>query len=160
MPGTKITTTFENFYVDDRKIEGTRVLTNEGFNEGDRFFSFKTVMEGGKITWPDGTFRSFDARHTKRIFLPNSSRGIIYAVAGGSRGVNRAGKGFVIEITKPLIFAERCIRSGVRVPSEGVLSIQVETKGKMSVDFGTEGCDREVTVTIGDQTKTITVPRS
>jgi hypothetical protein len=160
MPGTKITTTFENFYVDDRKIEGTRVLTNEGFNENDRFFTFKTVTEGGKISWPDGTFRSFEARHTKRIFLPNSTRGIKYAVTGGSRGVNRAGKGFVIEIAKPLIFTERCIRSGVRVPSEGVLSIQVETKGKMSVDFGTEGCDREVTVTIGDQTKTITVPRS
>ncbi|TNF42226.1 MAG: hypothetical protein EP311_05715, partial [Cytophagales bacterium] len=75
-PGSVITTTFENYYVDDRKIEGVRVVTNEGFNSNDRFFTFKTVVEGGKITWPDGSFRTFESRHTKRIFLPNENRGI------------------------------------------------------------------------------------
>ena len=159
-PGTVITTTFENYYVDDRKIEGIRVLTNEGFNANDRFFTFKTVVEGGKITWPDGTFRTFESRHTKRVFLPNGDRGIIYAVTGGSKGINRDGNEFVVEITSPLIFSERCIRTGVRMPSEGVMVIRVETRGAIEIDFGSDTCDREVSITFNGTTRTVTLPRS
>ncbi|GMQ29937.1 hypothetical protein [Algoriphagus confluentis] len=159
-PGTVITTTFENYYVDDRKIEGIRVLTNEGFNANDRFFTFKTVVEGGKVTWPDGTFRTFESRQTKRVFLPNENRGIIYAVDGGSRGVNRKGNSYVVEITSPLIFAERCIRSGIRMPSEGVMLIRVETRGAIEIDFGSDTCDREVSITFNGTTRTVTLPRS
>lgn len=159
-PGSVITTTFENYYVDDRKIEGVRVVTNEGFNSNDRFFTFKTVVEGGKITWPDGSFRTFESRHTKRIFLPNENRGIIYAVNGGSRGVNRKGNEYVVEITSPLIFAERCIRTGIRMPSEGVMVIRVQTRGAIEIDFGSDSCDREVSITFNGNTRTVTLPRS
>jgi hypothetical protein len=159
-PGSIITSTFENFYLDDRKIEGIRILTNEGFNANDKFFTFKTVVEGGKITWPDGTFRTFESRHTKRIFLPNGDRGIIYKVSGGSKGVNRKGNEYVVEITTPLLFSERCIRSGIRIPSEGILALRVETRGEMKIDFGSDTCDREVSITRAGETKTITLPRS
>ncbi|GAB2476095.1 hypothetical protein GCM10027164_02260 [Algoriphagus taiwanensis] len=159
-PGSVITTTFENYYVDDRKIEGVRVVTNEGFNSNDRFFTFKTVVEGGKITWPDGSFRTFESRHTKRIFLPNENRGIIYAVNGGSRGVNRKGNEYVVEITSPLFFAERCIRTGIRMPSEGVMVIRVQTRGAIEIDFGSDSCDREVSITFNGNTRTVTLPRS
>lgn len=159
-PGSVITTTFENYYVDDRKIEGVRVVTNEGFNSHDRFFTFKTVVEGGKITWPDGSFRTFESRHTKRIFLPHENRGIIYAVNGGSRGVNRKGNEYVVEITSPLIFAERCIRSGIRMPSEGVIVIRVQIREAIEIDFGSDSCDREVSITFNGSTRTITLPRS
>ncbi|OOG78858.1 hypothetical protein [Algoriphagus sp. A40] len=160
VPGSKITTRFDDFYVDGRKIEGIRVVTNEGFNENDKFFSFKTVVEGGKITWPDGTFRTFEARHTKKIFLPNGDRGFVYAVSGGSKGINRKGNEYVVEIKSPLIFVERCIRTGVRIPNEGSMEIKVVGRGEMKVDFGTDGCDREVSITVGDQTKIVTLPRS
>ncbi|MBA4300048.1 MAG: hypothetical protein C0433_08110 [Cyclobacterium sp.] len=62
-PGSVITSIFENFYINDRMIEGVRVITNQGFNENDKFFTFKIVIEGGKITWPDGTFRTVESRH-------------------------------------------------------------------------------------------------
>jgi hypothetical protein len=159
-PGSKITTRFENYYVDGKKIEGIRVVTNEGFNEGDKFFTFKIVMEGGKITWPDGTFRTFEKRHTKRIFLPNGDRGVMYVITGGSKGKNREGKEFVVEIAKPLVYFERCIKSGIRVPSEGILHIQVQSKDKIIIDFGDKTCDKEVTITKNGDSKTVTLPRS
>lgn len=159
-PGTKITTRFENYYVNERKIEGIRVVTNEGFNENDKFFTFKTIVEGGKITWPDGTFRTFEARHTKKVFLPNSERGMMYLITGGSKGKNRNGNEFVSEITNPLVFFERCIKSGTRVPSKGILQIQVQGREKMTIDFGETGCDKEVTITANGESKTVTLPRS
>lgn len=159
-PGSVITSTFENFYIDERKIEGTRILTNEGFNSNDKFFSFKTHVEGGKITWPDGSFRTFESRHVKRIFLPDGERGLIYRVLGGSKGINRNGNDYVVEITSPLLFTDRCIRSGIRIPSEGVISLRVESKGELEINFGTDTCDREVSITRGGETKTVTLPRS
>lgn len=157
-PGSVITSTFENFYIDDRKIEGVRVITNQGFNENDKFFTFKIVMEGGKITWPDGTFRTFESRHVKRVFLPNGDRGVIYKISGGSKGINRNGNEYIVEITTPLLFSERCIRSGIRTPSAGVMIIRVKSKDEIKIDFGTAACDREVTITRGSETKTVTLP--
>jgi len=159
-PGSKITSTFENFYINDRKIQGTRIITNEGFNEKDNFFTFKTIVEGGKIIWPDGTFRTFESRHVRRVFLPRGDGGIIYKVSGGSKGINRMGNEYVVEITSPLVFVERCIRSGNRIPSEGVLSLKVESRGEMKIDFGKDTCDREVSITKGGETKVISLPRS
>lgn len=159
-PGSVITSTFENFYVNDRKIQGTRILKNEGFNEKDKFFTFKLVVEGGKIIWPDGTFRTFESRHVRRVFLPKGDRGFVYKVSGGSKGINRIGNEYIVEITTPLVFFERCIRSGNRIPSEGILSLKVESRGEMKIDFGSETCDREVSITKGGETKVISLPRS
>ncbi|WP_288369927.1 hypothetical protein [uncultured Algoriphagus sp.] len=158
-PGSVITTTFEDFYINERKIEGVRIVRNEGFNQNDRFFTFITRVEGGKITWPDGTTRTFESRHTKRIFLPNGDRGFIYAVDGGSEGINRRGNSYRVEITDPLIYAQRCINTGIKIPSKGLLTLNVSERPQISVDFGDEGCDREVTISRGDQSRTITIPR-
>lgn len=159
-PGSVITSTFENFYINDRKIQGTRILKNEGFNEKDKFFTFKLVVEGGKIIWPDGTFRTFESRHVRRVFLLKGDRGFVYKVSGGSKGINRMGNEYIVEITSPLVFFERCIRSGNRIPSGGILSLKVESRGEIKIDFGSETCDREVSITQGGETKTITLSRA
>jgi len=159
VPGTTITTTFENFFVNERQIEGTRVVTNEGFNAEENFFTFSTSLKDGKIIWPDGISRTTDARHQKRIYLPNGNRGLIHAVLGGSRGENRNGNKYATEISEPLIFLQGCIRTGIRIPSAGIMSIGIENRGRIEVDFGNEGCDREVTIRRGDQERTITIPR-
>lgn len=158
--GSVITSTFEDFYLDERKIEGTRIVTNEGFSENEKFFSFKTVVNGGKITWPDGTFRTFDARHVKRIFLPTDDRGIIHKISGGSKGTNRNGNEYLVEITSPLVFTQRCIQTGNRIPSNGTLFMKVGERGEILIDYGLDTCDREVTITRGDKSKTVILTRS
>jgi hypothetical protein len=160
VPGTVITTTFENYYVDGKKIEGVREVKNNGFNEGDKFFTFTTSVKDGKISWPNGKSRTYEARHNKKVLLPNGDRGIIYAVTGGSKGQNRNEKSYVAVIVEALIFSERCIKSGIKIPSKGLLKITIEERNKILIDFGNEGCDREVIISIGDRSKTIILPRS
>jgi hypothetical protein len=160
IPGTVITTTFENYYVDGKKIEGIREVKNNGFNEADKFFTFTTSVKGGKITWKDGTSRTYEARHSKKVYLTTSDRGIVYTVSGGSKGVNRNERAYLAEIVEPLIFFERCIKSGIKMPSKGLLKIVVEKEKKIIINFGNEGCDREVIISIGDRSKTIILPRS
>lgn len=160
VPGSKITTTFENYSVDGKMIEGIREVTNEGFNLENNFFTFSASLKNGKMTWEDGSSKTFESRHTKRIYLPNGERGLYYAVSGGSKGLNRNGKSYFAETSEPLIFSERCIKTGVNLPNRGVLKIKIETRNLITIDFGTEGCDREVSITVGDKTKTITLPRA
>jgi len=158
-PGSVITSTFENYYVDDRKIEGVRIVKNEGFNEKDKFFTFRIIVEGGKIIWPDGTFRTFISRHIRQVFLPNGDRGMVYKVLGGSKGKNRMGNEYMIEISSPLLYMERCMRSGIRIPSGGIFSLKVQSEAEIIVDFGRGSCDREVSITRGGETKTVTLPK-
>lgn len=157
--GTKIKTTFDNFFVNGRKIEGTREVTNEGLNPANRSFTFRIVVEGGKITWPDGTYRTFDSRHLRNVFLPNNDRGVRYTLAGGSKGVNRLGKEYLVQISSPLVFFERCLASGNRVPSNGKMKLKVSNREEIEIDFGSMTCDKEVTITKNGESKTLTLER-
>jgi hypothetical protein len=158
--GTVITTTFENYYVDGKKFEGIREVRNDGIDLEETFFTFSATLKNARITWKDGSTRAFESRHIKRIYLPSSERGIIYAVTGGSKGLNRSKKPYTAVIAKPLIFSERCINTGIKIPSKGILELDIENRNQISIDFGNGGCDREAIISIGDRTKTILLPRS
>ncbi|MHA7131925.1 hypothetical protein [Algoriphagus namhaensis] len=158
--GTVITTTFDQYFVNERQIEGNRTVTNLGFNEAEKYFTFSSTLQNGKITWADGSTRLAESEHTRKVYLPNADRGLIYEVTGGSSGTNRNGKSFTTVINEPLLFAQRCIASGIRIPSSGVFSIQVQDHQGLEVDFGTTECDRELTIRRGGQSRTVTLPRS
>ena len=49
------TLTFDNYYVNGAKVEGTTVVTNTGLNNNSNVV-FSVVLTGGKITFSDGKF--------------------------------------------------------------------------------------------------------
>jgi len=159
-PGTVITTTFDNYYVNERKIEGIRVVKNLGFDENSKSFTFNMVVEAGKMIWPDGSFRTFASRHQKKVYLPSaSSDGLRWELTGTTIGKNREGKEFKSEILQSLVFFQRCVASGIRIPSSGILARKLEGKALLTINFGDGTCDREITLSRGDRSKTITLPR-
>jgi len=52
-PDYSRTITFDNFYIDDYKIEGTKTISRAGKNESGNPL-FMIMLEGGKITSPEG----------------------------------------------------------------------------------------------------------
>ncbi|SDA81400.1 hypothetical protein SAMN03080617_02518 [Algoriphagus alkaliphilus] len=57
-----------------------------------------------------------------------------------------------------MLFSDRCIRSGIRIPSAGVMVMRVRSKDEIKIDFGPDACDRIVTITRGGEAKTVTLP--
>lgn len=142
-PGATRTATFVDFYVDGAHIEGTRTLSNTGFDANGQQ-TFSRSVTGGKITFPDGEVATWEATHllvqveggNTAVLIDN-----VWEVTGSATGVTRNGKSFTSEITTPLLRKRACawVVSGVKA-----ISIDGKT---LTVDYGDGRCDRKATVT-------------
>jgi hypothetical protein len=166
--GTKITVTLDNYHVNDYKVEGTKVITNQGNN------TFSIVVSGAKITSPDGTQQvSWESTRTRKwiagyntnvSFNPTDPCYLkvscilddVYEVTGEASGVNRDGRNFTAAITTALR-VQFC--GWIPEITQGVIEITPEDLKTRKIDFGNGACDNEATVEIGNRTKTIPLRR-
>ncbi|NUM51211.1 MAG: hypothetical protein HUU48_08855 [Flavobacteriales bacterium] len=157
--GTVITIKPDNYYINDNKVEGTKVVTNNGRNNaGNLTYSIEV---DGKITTPDNKVIEWKSSRTREwiegestTFWTNGISGITddaYLITGTGNGVNRDGRKFTVTITTPL----RVQFCGYKIEiTKGVLELQPEDLKKRVVDFGNGDCDNQATATIGKKTYT------
>lgn len=154
--------TLENFFVNDHKVEGKRTVTNEGrWDDGSEYEGFRyfsVVLEGGKVTTPDGLEITKDLTRT-RTFVEGEetrwdTRDDIWYIDGIATGTNRKGIAFTREITSPL-----WKEIGCRFITQGTVLISVEGRPDVILDYGDGTCDRIATVTVDGETKEIDLKR-
>jgi hypothetical protein len=147
VPGSIWVTTFEDFYVNDIKVEGVRTCTNvsESFEDDP---SFNIMLENGKLTWPDGTFAERDANHTRTWIRGGSPLRDEITLSGSASGVNRRGVSYTVSIVSMLRYKRACWATLIFVPVEGSKLIKREGHPDVLIDYGDGSCDAIVTVTI------------
>ena len=151
--GATKTVTFENFFVDSVKVEGTRKWTNNGKNNAGQP-SFTRTLTGGKLTYPDGKTSTLEASHTVTFTAGFDTRPIsdnVFSVTGGSSGTTRNGKSFTATITSPLVHKATCPWI-----AEGVRTVTVDSR-TYTLDYGysektKNTCDRQALLTLPDGT--------
>ncbi len=150
--------TFQNFYVDSAKIEGTRTWKNNG-NNAQGQPSFTRTITNGKITFGDGTSATWNATHTVTKTQGNNTRSPlddVWSVTGNESGVNRKNKSFSSVINSPIVHKALCpwIVSGVR-------TITIENQSRsLDYSYGGGDCDREALLTLPNgETKSIKLRR-
>ena len=156
VPGSSWITTFRDFYVNDRHIEGTRTVTN--ISESiDAEPTFHITLVDGKVTWPDETFATREVdrvRVWKRADNPLLDEFHILPESTAN-GVNREEIRYSTIVIESLVYKRMCRGAkGGRIPVAGVKDV---TYGErvFSIDFGDGECDTIVTITSGDETKTV-----
>lgn len=146
VPGAVQTITFNEFYVDGKKIEGVRTRENIS-TSFDEPLKYKITLTNGKVTWEDGTFATREAEWTRtRIRAANPVNDEIIK-EGHASGVTRRGKKYTVEITKPIVWKRGCLPAlRVFIPVEG---IKVRTVGDVTItiDYGDGSCDNEFSIT-------------
>jgi hypothetical protein len=152
-PGTVRTVTFNDFYINNFKIEGTKTVTNEGRNEDD-FMYFSVELTGGKVTTPAGKEITHEFSRTRTWIegelTPRWRWDDKYIIAGEATGINRYGILYTRTITTPLIVAISC-----RWIMSGIIEIQPEGHSLIILDYGNGECDDVATITVNGQTKEI-----
>ena len=158
-PGTTITVTFDNFFVNDNQVLGTKTIHNNGVNTaGNLTFAINVTGQiilgsgEGTIDWTSQRVREWIAGE------PTPSRDDDqYSVTGTASGTACNGNTFEATITSPLIrnLAPQCRRHFVAG------TVLVETPGKPNrlIDFGNGNCDDQAVVTINGHSHTITLRR-
>ena len=147
--------TFDGFGLDSLTIEGVRTITNIS-EDSSSVVKFETTLEGGKITFADGTFATREASHVRTWYRAESREDDYATLTGAATGVNRQGTDYASEILSELTLKRSCRESRVVIPVAGILQITVG-ENQALIDFGDGTCDNEVTVTIDGETTTKTI---
>jgi hypothetical protein len=155
MSNSQIVTTLMGYSINDIKIEGKRTVTNLSASL-EVSPKFSIVVQGGKATWPDGTFATRETNRTVEWVRAVNPLNDELVVTGNATGSNRFGDTFVMEITSPLVYKRTCVATSGRIAVEGSKVLTVNDK-EINVDYGTGTCDRMITVTIEGVSKEIEI---
>ncbi len=146
IPGAFRQVTFEDFSIDDVKVEGTRRLENTAETTEDNP-EFTVTLVGGMLTFTDSTTATREVNKVRtwnRAANPINDEVSVTGTAGGSR---RDGATYSVEILEPIVYKRDCRRARVFIPVSGIKQI---TSGEnvMIVDYGDGECDNVATITI------------
>jgi hypothetical protein len=154
VPGSIWITTFEDFYVNDIKVEGVRTCTNVSTSFEDNP-SFNIMLEDGKLIWPDGSFAEREANHTRTWIRMGSPLRDEITVIGSASGTNRRGVSYTVSIVSMLRYKRACWATRIFIPVEGAKLIKREGKPDVHIDYGDGSCDSMVTVTINGMSREV-----
>lgn len=172
-PGSVVVTTFDNFFVDGRKIEGTHTVTNTtviAANVTDVTTvqpSHRIVVTDGKVTFPDASVATHTSDRTRTwtrgfgtldIYDDEFQISASPNTTSSFSGINRRGRTYTVVITSPLVLKTACWRSQVFKPVQGTFTVTSNNK-TATTDYGNGNCDNTVTITFNGKSYTID-PRS
>lgn len=155
--GTVVTINLEEYYVNGNHVEGTKVITNEGY-QSDEHLTFSILVQNAKITKPDGDVITWSSQR-QRVWVegegtpwPNFADDI-YEVTGSAQGTGAAGYDFEMNITQALRVELDCDWI-----TTGTIDIIPEGVPVRLLDFGDGTCDNYATVTIEGKSYEILLP--
>ncbi|MEY4602853.1 MAG: hypothetical protein RIT43_145 [Bacteroidota bacterium] len=147
--GTVITHTPVDYYVNDNKVEGTKVVTNMGLNgNGQPYYNVEvdgvvTMSTGEIINYTSARVRTFTAGYTTpSIFIDDE-----YEITLTSNATVTNGDSYEAHTTSPLE-----VKVGCGYIKKGVLSITPSGKPERVIDYGDGTCDATFTITVNGNT--------
>lgn len=148
--GAVKTITFENYYVDDNKVEGTKIVTAGARNENENRFYSETVS-GSIILAENSDTIYWEATHNREVVEGSSTPLIyddVYQLTGNSSGITADGEEYSSVITNALV---RKVEPGCRHNYvQGIIEITPIGKTTRVVDYGDGTCDRKAIVKVDD----------
>ena len=156
LPQSSIVTTFDGYSINGILVEGTRTVTNSTGSLEDRP-SFTIVVEGGKLTWPDGTFATRESNRKREWIRADNPLNDEWRVTGNAAGTNRPEMSYTMEITEALVYKRQCaVTNRIFMPVAGEKVLTTETR-QMKINYGDGECDRKVEVTINGKSEDIEI---
>ncbi len=150
--GSKRTVTFDNYYFNGIKVEGTKVLKNLGPNENQNFVVSVTLTDG-KLIFPDGKTIERSVNH-KREWVAGFLTPYIWddecLITGTASGTKIDGIAFTRTILDALHWKRVC-----QFIVSGVVEINREGAEPFTLDYGSGECDNKAVVSRGGESKEI-----
>ena len=157
VPGSKATTTFDGYYVNDVHVEGTHTIQNNSTTD---IRIIKRTVQDGKLSKPNGNFILWNASHTRTqtagLGTPNYHWDDEFSITGNANGQNN--RNGVTNTWSHLIVNPLHKKVSCKWFDNGSVSISHNTHHTAVLDYGDGTCDNKATVTFNGITKTITLP--
>lgn len=159
--GTVIAISFDNYFVNDNQVLGTKTITNNGTNaQGHPTFSVEvdgSLVLGsgtGTITWKSSRTREY----LEGYLTPGNRFDDKVQVTGSASGTTASGNAFTVTITSPLLRDFTCpLGDGRWHFVSGTLVMTRTGKSDVTIDFGNGACDKLATATVNGKVFNITL---
>lgn len=144
--GTVINITFDNYYVNDHKVGGTKKITNQGKNPAGNLV-YKVEVDG-TITKPGGnaTYTWVSTRYREWRAGFNSPLNIlddVYAITGTANGVTYEGVSYTLTATQELVRKMNC-----KWFESGKIELTQSGFPAIVLDYGNTGCDANASISV------------
>lgn len=148
------TITFDQYYVNNNQVLGTKSVTNMGHNANNQMY-FTVTVNGliikattlDSIIWNHNRTRTFVQGENTQ-----TKQDDVYEITGSGSGQRANGTSYTMNITQPLVKAINCdwIKAG---------EMQIQPNGGLlrTFNFGSGTCDNQATVTVNGNTYNITL---
>jgi len=158
-PYSVITSTLDNYYLENRLIEGEKIITNEGVNgNGNMWFTIK--VNNASIETSNGTIDWQSER--KRIWVSgqNTYSDILddkYKITGTSSGNGVNGNAFTMEIIDTLHTDLNCLNDYDCIIKSGTARISPDGYADRVINYNDSLCNCNVNVIIDGTTYPIVI---
>jgi hypothetical protein len=141
--GAQHVITFNNFYINGVKLEGTRTITNMGLNDKNHF-ELGISLTGGKVIFNDTASMTRESNHVREWIRGQNPLNDTILVTGSASGTNIQGEQYERIITSPLVMI-RCQDVRWRwVTVKGTIQITNSETGVSTIDYTGSGCENSV----------------
>jgi len=146
-PGSVLTVTLVNFYINHIHIEGTKTISNLSENGA---VKFSVEVTGGKVTFPSGRGYSYESSKTKVQAAgidTKTCRDDVFEITGSATITFNNGKVVNFEVVDPLIKKVACPWL-----NDGTLKITINDR-VLKIDYGfphNGDCDNKALLTWND----------
>jgi hypothetical protein len=152
--GSVRTITFDNYYVNNNKVLGSRTVSNMGHNANNQTY-FNIAVNGliikantlDSVIWNSNRVRTWIQGEGTPTWADD-----VYEITGSGNGQRANGNTWTMNIIQPLVRDLSC-----NWISAGTMELQPTGKALRTIDFGNGSCDNEATVTINGNVYTITM---
>jgi hypothetical protein len=152
-PGTVVTYNFENYFINDNQILGTKTVTNKGRNSLNHLW-WETVVAGSVIKANNGGTFTWNSSRQHEWTEGESTHfewwDDVYMITGTAYGTGTDGKTYSINIITPLRKKLNC-----EWLESGTMNIQVQDLPLIVLDYGNGVCDNIATATVNGQSYNI-----
>ena len=147
-----IHTTFDNYYVNNNRIQGERVLTNKGRNEDGNFtFSIDiidaSIKRNGTINWESN--QNIEYLEGYNTFInPFDDK---YIIDGSGSGNSINGQDFIFTITNNLYIDLSCLSNNTCVITSGEVKLTPAGYSERYINYGDNLCDCNISITLNGE---------
>ena len=150
---SQITTTFNNFYINNNLIQGKMYLENNGSNQNG-FQEFSLTVDSMSIYTNNGSIDISNGNYIKQLvsgyntqyqYLDN-----IYKLTGNAQGNSSNNNNFSLEISNSLNMNLSCFESISCIITEGTSRLIPDGYEERIINYGNNSCDCDINAVIGE----------
>jgi hypothetical protein len=154
-PGTRVDVSFNNYFVNNHKVEGLKTITNQGRNNQQKLV-YTVEDDNGRITKPDGGIITWES---SREHIWNEGESTVLFICDDVYTITGTASGEISDGTPYGIRTVTAVEKNVCCPylSAGILTYTVDGTDVATVDYGGGTCDALGNLTFNGQTYVVII---